>query len=128
MSANNTANSGFHAIVVGASGLAGWAVVDQLMQNYPKGIFRKVTALTNRPLDVAKSFWPQPGAGRPYLQLASGVNLLEGSAEDVVALLKTKVKDTESITHVFHFGPYPLSAFPFLPTLKRMCDREQGHG
>ncbi|EIM89701.1 uncharacterized protein STEHIDRAFT_51972 [Stereum hirsutum FP-91666 SS1] len=103
MSANTTGD--FHALVVGASGLAGWAVVDQLMRHYPEeGVFSKVTALTNRPLDVAKSFWPQPVLGRPELQLASGVNLLEGSAEDVAELLRTKVKNTESITHVFHFA------------------------
>lgn len=103
MSANTTGD--FHALVVGASGLAGCAVVDQLMRHYPEeGVFSKVTALTNRPLDVAKSFWSQPVLGRPELQLASGVNLLEGSAEDVAELLRTKVKNTESITHVFHFG------------------------
>lgn len=128
MSANTTGD--FHALVVGASGLAGWAVVDQLMRNYPEeGVFSRVTALTNRPLDVAKSFWPQPTVGRPDLQLASGVNLLEGSVGDVAALLRTKVKDTESITHVFHFGLCSLSFSISFSRLILACDdSEQGHG
>lgn len=47
---------GAHALVFGASGLAGWGVVDQLLENYPaEGTFSKVTALVNRPFSVAES-------------------------------------------------------------------------
>lgn len=98
---------GVHAIVFGASGLNGWAVVNELLLNYPKPrTFSRVIALTNRPLDLEKSYWPLSAPERPELVLASSVNLVEGSSEDVAALLKVKVPDVEKVTHVFYFGKF----------------------
>jgi len=97
---------GYHALVFGASGLAGWGVVDQLLENYPtEGTFAKVTALVNRPLSVASSYWPSPSHTRPKLSLVSGVNLTEGAVEEFSALLQRNVEDIASVTHVFYFGP-----------------------
>lgn len=99
--------SGNHALVFGASGLAGWAVVDELLSNYPAhGTFRKVTALVNRPLKLEDSWWPAPSPDRPELELIAGVNLLNGSVEEFTAFLKDKVKDVGAVTHVFYFGQY----------------------
>ncbi|KAJ6601319.1 hypothetical protein DFH09DRAFT_969944 [Mycena vulgaris] len=98
MSFSNSA----HALVFGASGLAGWGVVEQLLENYPaKGTFSKVTAVVNRPLSVADSFWPTPDS--PTLDLVTGINLTEGTVETFTALLKDKVKDIAAITHVYYF-------------------------
>lgn len=101
-------STGSHAIVFGASGLAGWGVVDQLLENYPsKGTFSKVTAVVNRPLSVADSFWPiSSPPERPKLELVS-VNLAEGSIEQFTELLKGKLEDVENITHAFYFALKP---------------------
>lgn len=88
------------ALVFGASGLAGWGVVDQLLSNYPsEGTFSKVTALVNRPLKADDSYWPSPSL--PKLSLISGINLTsEGFMDEFVS----KVEDIGSVTHVFYFG------------------------
>lgn len=91
-----------HAIVFGASGLAGWGVVEQLLSNYPSpGTFSKVTALVNRPLSIANAYWPTPA--EPKLHLVSGANLAAGSAADFTAWMRDNVPDVESVTHAFYF-------------------------
>jgi nucleoside-diphosphate-sugar epimerase len=98
------ASTEFHALVIGASGIIGWSVVNQLLQPYPSpSPFHKVTALVNRPLKLVDSFWPSSAPDRPKLVLASGVNLLCEDAE-FEKLLKEKVDDVTSISHVFYFG------------------------
>lgn len=98
-----------HALVFGASGLCGWAVVDQLLSNYPsRGTFSKVTALINRPFSVADSYWPDaspsPSQSRPELDLVSNMDLTQGSVEDFTEMLKGKVEDIGGVTHAFYFG------------------------
>ncbi|KAF2190411.1 hypothetical protein K469DRAFT_721261 [Zopfia rhizophila CBS 207.26] len=93
-----------HALVIGSSGLIGWAVVNQLLQPYPSpSAFTKVTALVNRPLKLEDAFWPEPAEGRPKLNLVSGVNLLS-SDDEFSKLLEEKVADVGNITHVFYFA------------------------
>ncbi|KKY20354.1 putative sirq protein [Diplodia seriata] len=94
--------SGNHALVFGASGLAGWAVVDELLSNYPApATFRKITALVNRPLKLEDSWWPTPSPDTPDFELVAGVNLLN---EEFAAFLKDKVHDIDTVTHVFYFA------------------------
>ncbi|KAL1615234.1 hypothetical protein SLS54_009165 [Diplodia seriata] len=94
--------SGNHALVFGASGLAGWAVVDELLSNYPApATFRKITALVNRPLKLEDSWWPTPSPDTPDFELVTGVNLLN---EEFTAFLKDKVPDIDTVTHVFYFA------------------------
>lgn len=89
----------------GSSGLAGWGIVDQLLKNYPeKGVFSKVTACINRPLEMAETYWLAKSSSCPQLDLACGINLMEGSVESFTASLKEKTKDIESVTHLFYFG------------------------
>ncbi|KAF7981805.1 hypothetical protein HWV62_31911 [Athelia sp. TMB] len=93
----------YHAIIFGASGLAGWGVVDQLLSNYPSpGTFSKVTALVNRPMSVKDSFWPIPAT--PALQLVSGADFAKGSVEEFTDWMRSNVADVESVTHAFHFA------------------------
>lgn len=95
-----------HALVIGASGLIGWSVVNQLLQPYPSSSpFRKVTALTNRAIELENSLWPQNVTEGPYLSLASGVDLL-CEDDEFEKLLKEKVDDVETITHVYYFGEF----------------------
>ncbi|KAH0840716.1 hypothetical protein AYO21_00630 [Fonsecaea monophora] len=94
-----------HALVFGASGILGWAVVDQILKNYPqKGTFSKVTALTNRPLDLQDSQWPEPGGTNPELALVSGVDLTRGTVEDIKQQLKERVPDIGTVTQIFYFA------------------------
>ena len=93
-----------HALVIGASGLIGWSVVNQLLRPYPtEGTFSKVTALVNRPLDLGKCLWPEAAPPAPELDPVSGVDLL-CTDEELKAALMEKVADTTSITHVYYFG------------------------
>ncbi|KAJ5786358.1 uncharacterized protein N7503_011570 [Penicillium pulvis] len=92
-----------HAIVFGASGLIGWALVNQLLSPYPSaGTFYKVTAITNRPIILSESHWPEPGSNRPDLQLVSGIDLRHGDGPTLAETLKRAVRDVESITHIYY--------------------------
>lgn len=98
-----------HAIVFGASGLIGWAIVDQLLSAYPgPGSFSKVTAVTNRPLDLNDSHWPKPESERPDLQLVSGIDLRRGDGSVLAESLQQVVKDIETVTHIYYLGMLPL--------------------
>ncbi|KAK7926624.1 hypothetical protein PG985_003622 [Apiospora marii] len=92
-----------HAIVFGASGLIGWAMVDQLLATYPTpGTFASVTAVANRPIDLAEAHWPEPEAGRPHLRLVSGVDL-RGDAISLADTLRQQVPNADKITHIYYF-------------------------
>ena len=106
MAQSNSVSSG-HALVFGASGLAGWGVVDQLLENYPSaGSFSRVTAVVNRPLAIDSSYWPSPSPSGPNLAIVSGVDLTEGTVDKFSALLKQKIKDVATVSHVFYFGKF----------------------
>lgn len=123
----NMANG--HALVFGASGLVGWAVVDQLLGNYPvKDTFSEITALVNRPLKIEDSYWTPPSPGpQPELQLVSGINLMQGTVEEFTALMAEKVKDMGTVTHVFYFA-YKQEAELYLevPVNRGMMERVVG--
>ncbi|KAF4467194.1 sirq [Fusarium albosuccineum] len=90
-----------HALVFGATGLIGWAVVDQLLSSYPTPTaFASVIGVSNRLVDASRTFWPEESDTRPDLQLVSGVNL---QSDDVTGQLKEKVPGIERTTHVFYF-------------------------
>ncbi|KAK4936388.1 hypothetical protein LTR10_022714 [Elasticomyces elasticus] len=90
-----------HALIFGASGVSGWAVVNQLLNDYPTaGTWSKVTALTNRPLDLETSQWPATNK----LQIISGLNLLEKPQDAFEEEVKNKVTDIDTVTHVFYYA------------------------
>lgn len=77
---------------MGASGITGWAIVNQLLCGYPrKGIFSKVTAVTNRPLSRQDALWPQNDS----LRLVSGLDLTNGTQEELQSTMKRKTNDIE---------------------------------
>jgi hypothetical protein len=88
------------ALIFGASGVTGWAFVNEILNDYPeKGIWSGVHALTNRPLSAEKAFWPKDDR----LVITSGIDLLEGTQEN----LESKLGSTpgiEKVTHVFYLG------------------------
>lgn len=104
-----------HALVFGASGVTGWAVVKELLLHYPEaGTWNKVTALTNRPLSLEVSQWPTTG----NLSIVSGLNLLEPSQEVFNGTVKKEIPDIDTVTHVFYYG----ESDPYSRTLSRILD------
>lgn len=98
-----------HALVFGASGLLGWAVVNEIMNHYPvKGTFSKVTALTNRPLTLQDSLWPTEGNALPDLNIVSGIDLTRGTLEEFKEVIKRRIPDIETVTHIYYFGIHDL--------------------
>ncbi|KAK2591583.1 hypothetical protein QQS21_010711 [Conoideocrella luteorostrata] len=93
-----------HAVVFGASGLLGWSVLSELLSGYsPIGTFSKVTAIVNRPVSETDLCLAGASVDRPELQIVSGVNLLEGTQEDLGCVLKDQVSGADTITHAFYF-------------------------
>ncbi|KAB5566950.1 hypothetical protein GE09DRAFT_1219199 [Coniochaeta sp. 2T2.1] len=91
-----------HALVYGASGITGWAIVNQILNGFPtKDAFASVTALTNRPLPKEAAQWPESDK----LQVVSGVDLLNPKGQEALdAELKERVKNIKEITHVYFFA------------------------
>lgn len=119
----NTAEPYRHALIFGASGVSGWAVVDQLLKGYPNNArWDKVTALTNRPLGLEVSQWPK----KDSLHIVSGINLLYGSAEDLLNVMKQKINDVERVTHIFYYGERQTS--PLWMLLRRVASIQSKHG
>ncbi|GCB23025.1 3-oxo-Delta(4,5)-steroid 5-beta-reductase [Aspergillus awamori] len=96
-------NTPGHAIVYGASGLIGWALINQLLSPYPVAdTFKKVTAVTNRPLVHSDTYWPEEESHRPRLQLASGVDLRSWDRDRLAEWLRQVVEDSQGVTHVYY--------------------------
>jgi nucleoside-diphosphate-sugar epimerase len=92
---------GNHALVYGASGVTGWAIVNQILNDYPNAdTFTRVTALTNRPLSPEAAQWPKSDK----LRVVSGLDLLKGSQEDLEESMKQKISGVENVTHVYFFA------------------------
>jgi len=88
------------ALVFGASGVSGWAFVNEILNDYPqKSVWSGVHALTNRPLDPQAALWPKD----ERLAVTSGINLLEGSQQDVERKLAT-IPGIENVTHVVYLA------------------------
>jgi hypothetical protein len=99
---------GHHALVLGASGINGWAVVNQILLGYPApDTFSKVSALTNRPLSFEVSQWPKSDK----LNIVSGLDLLKDSQSELQDALKSRVESIETVTHVYFFA-YIIDADP----------------
>lgn len=88
-----------HALVFGASGISGWAILNEITSYPTANTFAKITGLSNRPLTREQAYLPQD----PRLSLVNGLDLTKPISE-VVRMLKGKVEDAHSISHVFFTG------------------------
>ncbi|KAH6656613.1 hypothetical protein BKA67DRAFT_654940 [Truncatella angustata] len=85
-----------HAFIFGASGISGWSLLNQT-RNYPSpDTFARITGTTNRPLTLDKALIPNDDR----IQLVSGVDLTK-SVDEIISMLKEKVLDISTVTHVF---------------------------
>lgn len=87
------------ALVFGASGITGWAIVREALTYPTATTFSRVIGLTKRPLDREKSFLPDDSR----LTLAHGVDLT-ASVDDVVAKL-AEIDGIKNVTDVY-FAAY----------------------
>ena len=112
---------GKSAIVFGASGVSGWAFVNEILEDYPKkGIWSKVHAMTNRPLTAEIAMWPAD----PRLNIASGIDLLKGSQKDLEHALQSKVAGIEEVTHVYYLGTMLFNTFLNTPLADQSTDQK----
>ncbi|KAH6976608.1 hypothetical protein EDB80DRAFT_783846 [Ilyonectria destructans] len=85
-----------HALIFGASGISGWSLLNQ-MRAYPSATtFTRITGTTNRPLTLEQAQIPSDHR----IQLVSGINLTK-SVDEVIAQLKEKIPDIDTVSHVF---------------------------
>ncbi|CAK7242297.1 MAG: hypothetical protein STHCBS139747_003784 [Sporothrix thermara] len=90
-----------YALVFGASGVTGWSVVNEILSDYPKkGTFGGVIALTNRPLSLEQSRWPQDDR----LTIVSGIDLLKGSQEDLERTMQDSIPGLDKVTDHYFFA------------------------
>lgn len=91
-----------HAVVLGASGITGWAIVNAILGGYPTpDAFDKVSALVNRPLSRDVARWPDDRR----LQIVSGIDLLKGSQADLEKAMRENVAGVETATHIYFYCP-----------------------
>lgn len=91
---------GNHALIFGASGISGWAIVNAILHGYPsKDAFSRITAMVNRPLTREMALWPDD----PRLQIVSGIDLLKGNQDELEKQIKAKVKDINTVTQVYFY-------------------------
>jgi hypothetical protein len=88
-----------HALILGASGISGWALLNQITKYPNSTTFSRITGLSNRPLALEQAQIPAD----PRLNLVNGIDLTR-SLSEVAQLLKEKVEDAQSISHVFFTG------------------------
>lgn len=92
---------GKSALIFGASGVSGWAFVNEILHDYPKpGVWGKVHALTNRPLSREISMWPADDR----LNIVSGIDLLAGTQNDLERELRAKIEGVDRVTHVYYLA------------------------
>ncbi|EOA86666.1 uncharacterized protein SETTUDRAFT_153465 [Exserohilum turcica Et28A] len=89
------------AIVFGASSVTGWSFVNEILSDYPaKGVWKRVHALSNRPITLAQTQWPDD----PRLNMVPGIDLLAHSQESLEKELAKALPDVSEVTHVYYLA------------------------
>lgn len=92
------------AIVFGASGVFGWAFVNEMLGGYPSTSTRsRVHALFNRPIPRDETAWPDDGR----LNIMSGIDLLSSNVEDTSLAMRRQAPDVANVTHAYFLGEFP---------------------
>ena len=94
-------STSLHALILGASGISGWAILNRA-RSYPSPqTFSRITGTTNRPLSLEKAQIPPD----PRIKLVSGIDLTK-SVDEVCEVLKDKIQEIDTVTHVFFTGAF----------------------
>ncbi|KAH9213679.1 hypothetical protein DL95DRAFT_524340 [Leptodontidium sp. 2 PMI_412] len=86
-----------HALILGASGISGWGILNQIGVYPTSTFFSHITGTTNRPLSLDKAHLP---AADTRFRLVSGIDFTR-PIEEVASLLKKKIPSVETISHAF---------------------------
>ncbi|OQV03603.1 hypothetical protein CLAIMM_08625 [Cladophialophora immunda] len=96
-----TSQSRRHALILGASGITGWAIVNSLCEGYPElDAFDKITAVTNRPLTQQDSGWPS----HPRLEIVSGIDLVKNDQESLNDLMRKRIPAVDTVSHLYFYA------------------------
>lgn len=95
---STSAPAGRTALVFGASGITGWAIVREALQYPSPTAFSRVIGLTNRPMDPSQFLLPDDSR----IHFASGIDLT-GAVNKVVDEL-SGVPGIEDVTDVYFAG------------------------
>lgn len=90
-----------HALIIGASGISGWSLLNQTRTYPTPTTFSRITGTTNRPFPLEQAHIPEDSR----VQIASGIDFTK-PVETVAKTLKEKIPDVISVTHVFYTGEY----------------------
>lgn len=88
-----------HALILGASGISGWSLLNQTRVYPSPTTFKRITGTTKRPTTLEQMRLPEDDR----IHLASGIDLT-ASVDNVVASLQKKIPDVGTVTHVFFTG------------------------
>lgn len=91
-----------HALILGASGISGWSLLNQTRVYPSRTAFTRITGTTNRPTTVESLRIPSDDR----IQIASGIDLTK-TVDEVATTLQEKIPDVNTITHVFFTGECP---------------------
>jgi hypothetical protein len=91
-----------HLLVLGASGVSGWAAVHQALTYPTPTTFKTITGTTNRPTTKAKVLLPD---GEHRVRLVSGIDFTRSIGE-VKTLLRDNIPDIDTVTHVIYAGKF----------------------
>ena len=92
---NLEAPKGLHALVLGASGIAGWAITNAALSYPTTNSFESIIGLTSRPLSIKEALLPND----PRLQLHAGLDLSKDTSEIITYL--QEIDGIEETTHVY---------------------------
>ena len=93
-----------HALILGASGISGWSLLNQTRKYPTETTFARITGTTNRPFSLEKAQIPADDR----IRVVSGIDFLK-TVDEVAEALKSKIPDVDSVTHVFFTGKFQLS-------------------
>ncbi|CAG8082590.1 unnamed protein product [Penicillium salamii] len=91
------ADEGKTALVIGASGISGWAVAKNLLSYPTATTFSRVIGLTHRPRTAQEIGLPQDSR----LEIYSGINL-RNDLEDVKHQMRARIPNLEQVTHMYY--------------------------
>lgn len=94
-----------HALVLGASGISGWSLINQLLQSYPRaGTWSRITGVTRKPMSSEEvSSWPQSREDQAF-RLVSGFDIHNDPKQTLMAKFQEEVPDIHTVTHLYYLS------------------------